>query len=152
MAYAAMFQHPYRPTYDIDARLVVRDFSVQRRNHPMRQDTRQHLEEQLRRLAQQRHKTKQKLRTLTRQTRQAQRYRHGEYVELAGLAHLDPGTLLGGLCELATLITDLERVARWKVRGDTRLAAHRRRKSHRQHDASSVHEGISEMKTEGMQT
>jgi hypothetical protein len=56
------------------------------------------------------------LRALARQTRQAQRFRHGEYVELAGLAHLDPGTLLGGLCELATMLTDAERVAihAWK--------------------------------------
>jgi hypothetical protein len=83
----------------------------------MQKKARQYLEAQLHRLAQQQHTTKQKLRALTRQTRLEQRYRQGEYVELAGLAHLDPGTLLGGLCELAAMLTDLERVARWKVQG-----------------------------------
>ena len=104
----------------------------------MRQKAQQHLEAQLQRFAQQRDATKQKLRALARQTRQAQRSRHGEYVELAGLAHLDPGTLLGGLCELATMLTDAERVARWKARGDTRLEAHRRRKAHRKRAVGSL--------------
>ena len=102
----------------------------------MRQHVRQHLEAQLQRLAQQRDKTKQKLRTLTRHTRQARRYRHGAYVELAGLAHLDPGTLLGGLCELATMLTDPEPLERWKALGDTRLAEHRRHKTHRRPGSS----------------
>jgi hypothetical protein len=84
----------------------------------MRKKARQHLEAQLRRLVQQQNTTKQKLRMLTQQTHLEQRYRHGEYVQLAGLAHVDPGTLLGGLCELATLRTDPERVARWKVQGE----------------------------------
>jgi hypothetical protein len=109
----------------------------------MKQYARQHLEEQLRRLAQQRHKTTQKLRALARQTRQAQRYRHGEYVELAGLAHLDPGTLLGGLCELAALLTDPERLARWKVRGDASLEAQRQRKAHRKRSALLTVDGVS---------
>jgi hypothetical protein len=116
----------------------------------MRQPAQQHLEAQLRRLAQQRHKTQQKLRALARQTRQAQRYRHGEYVELAGLAHLDPGTLLGGLCELATLLTEPARVARWKVQGESRLETHRR-KAHRQHPAWSVESGVSNAETGGTQ-
>jgi coproporphyrinogen III oxidase len=97
---------------------------MERRKQTVRQSTRQHLEEQLQRLAKQQEKTKQKLRALARQTRQAQRYRHGEYVELAGLAHLDPGTLFGGLCELAERLTDPERIARWKVRGEVRLGTH----------------------------
>ena len=117
----------------------------------MRQHAQQHLDAQLRRLAQQRDKTKQKLRALTRHTRQAQRYRHGAYVELAGLAHLDPGTLLGGLYELATLLTDPERVVRWKVQGDAQLETHRRRKAHRRHSVSSVEGGISEAETKGVQ-
>jgi hypothetical protein len=103
----------------------------------MRQHAQQHLEAQLRRLGQQRHKTKQKLRALARQTRQAQRYRHGEYVELAGLAHLDPGTLLGGLCELATLLTNPECIARWKVQGEAQLETHRRHKAYRRRPALS---------------
>jgi Conjugal transfer protein TraD len=142
---------PYRPTSDINARTVVQDRPMQKRNHPMRQHARQHLEEQLHRLAQQRRKTTQKLRALTRQTRQAQRYRHGEYVELAGLALLDPGTLLGGLCELATLLTDPERLVRWKMRGDIRLEAHRRHKARRRCGASSMDKGLSETETEGTQ-
>ena len=117
----------------------------------MRQHAQQHLEEQLRRLAQQRHKTKQKLRALARQTRQAQRYRHGEYVKLAGLAHLAPATLLGGLCELATLLTDPERTARWKVQGEVQLDAHCRRKAHRRHLTSSVDDGRSAVGTEDTQ-
>ena len=117
----------------------------------MRQHAQQHLEAQLQRLAQQRHKTRQKLRALARQTRQAQRYRHGEYVELAGLAHLDPDTLLGGLCELATLLTVSERMARWKAKGDARLAERRRRKAHHRRLASSVDGGTSEAETEGTQ-
>jgi hypothetical protein len=117
----------------------------------MRQKAQQHLEVQLQRLAQQRDATKQKLRALARQTRQAQRSRHGEYVELAGLAHLDPGTLLGGLYELATMLTDAERVARWKVRGDTRLEAHRHRRSHRRRPTSSGDGDVADVKTEAMQ-
>jgi conjugative transfer protein TraD len=113
----------------------------------MRQHARQHLEAQLRRLAQQRDKTKQKLRALTRQIRQAQRYRQGAYVELAGLAHLDPGTLLGGLCELAAMLTDPECVARWKVQGEARLDIHRRRKAHRRRPGSSVDGGSSDAET-----
>ena len=97
----------------------------------MRQKTRQHLEEQLQRIEQQRDDTKRKLRALARQGQQERRYRCGEYVELAGLAHLDPGTLLGGLCELATMLTDREQVSRWKAAGDARLAEHRHRKAHR---------------------
>src|SRR5437867_3209845 len=97
----------------------------------MRTKPRQHLEAQLQRLAQQQHTTKQKLRLLTRQTRLEQRYRHGEYVELAGLAHVDPATLLGGLRELATLLTDPVCVARWKVQGEAWLETHRRRTGHR---------------------
>jgi hypothetical protein len=117
----------------------------------MRQPAQQHLEAQLQQLAKQRHKTKQKLRALARQTRQAQRYRHGEYVEIAGLAHLDPDTLLGGLCELATLLNDPERIAHWKVRGDARLKAHYRHKTHRRRGPSSVDKGISGTETEGTQ-
>jgi hypothetical protein len=114
----------------------------------MRQHARQHLEEQLRRLAQQRANTKKKLRVLARQTRQTQRYRHGEYVELAGLAHLDHGTLLGGLCELAAMLTDPECVARWKVQGEARLEALHRRKVSRRHPVSSVDKRTAHAKTE----
>ena len=117
----------------------------------MQRPARQHFEAQLRRLAQQRHKTKQKLRALARQTRQEQRYRHGQYVELAGLAHLDSGTLLGGLCELATLLTDPARVARWKAQGEVQLEIHRRRKVSRRHPASSVDGRTSDAKAEATQ-
>jgi hypothetical protein len=112
----------------------------------------QHLEAQLRRIEQQRHTAKQKLRALARQRRREQRSRHGEYVEVAGLAHLDSGTLLGGLCELATLLTDTERVARWKVQGDATLEAYRWRKAHRRRKTPSVEGGISVPKTQGTQT
>ena len=97
----------------------------------MRQKTRQHLAEQLQRIEQQRDDTKRKLRALAQQAQQERRYRCGEYVELAGLAHLDPGTLLGGLSELATMLTDREQASRWKAAGDARLAEHRRSKAHR---------------------
>jgi hypothetical protein len=115
----------------------------------MRRKAQQHLEAQLQRIEQQRHDAKQKLRALTRQTRHEQRSRHGEYVELAGLAYLDPGTLVGGLCELATLLTDPECMVRWKTTGDARLAEHRRRKAHRQHLASSVDGNLSDPEIEG---
>jgi conjugative transfer protein TraD len=114
----------------------------------MRKKAWEQLEKQLGRLAQQQNKTKQKLRALTRQAHLEQRYRHGKYVELAGLAHLDPGTLVGGLCELAALLTDPERSARWKELGDVHLAAHRRRKAHRRHPASSVDGDTSNAETE----
>jgi hypothetical protein len=118
----------------------------------MRRKAQQHLEAQLQRIEQQRHDAKQKLRALTRQTRHEQRSRHGEYVELAGLAHLDSGTLLGGLCELATLLTDPEYMGRWKTKGDARLAEHRRRKAHRRRLASSVDGGTSAMETKSTQS
>ena len=109
----------------------------------MRRQSPQHLEAQLQRIEQQRHDAKQKLRTLARQTRQEQRYRHGELVELAGLVHVDPGTLLGGLCELAAMLTEPERVARWKAMGDTRLEAHRHRKAHRKRSTLLTADGVS---------
>lgn len=115
----------------------------------MRKKARQHLESQLQRLAQQQNTTKQKLRMLTRQNRLEQRSRHGEYVELAGLAHIDPETLLAVLRELATLLTDLERVARWKVQGEAWLETHRRRKAHRRRLAASGDDGTSEAVTTG---
>jgi hypothetical protein len=115
---------------------------VERRKQTVRQSTQQHLEEQLQRLAKQQEKTKQKLRALARQTRQAQRYRHGEYVERAGLAHLDSGTLFGGLCELAEMLTDPECIARWKVLGDARLDANHRRKAHRKRSTPSTVHGV----------
>jgi hypothetical protein len=113
----------------------------------MRRKSPQHLAAQLQRIEQQRHDAKQKLRALVRQTHQEQRRRHGEYVELAGLAHLDPGTLLGGLCELAMLLTDTERLARWKALGDKRLAEYRSRKAHRRRPASSMDGGRFEAET-----
>lgn len=97
----------------------------------MPEKARQHLEEQLRRLEQQREDTKRKLRALARHTQREQRYRCGECVELAWLAHLDSGTLLGGLCEVATGLADRERAAQWKAVGDARLAEQRRRRAHR---------------------
>jgi hypothetical protein len=117
----------------------------------MRRKSHQHLAAQLQRIKQQRHDAKQKLRALTRQTRHEQRHRHGEYVELAGLAHLDPGTLLGGLCELAMLLADTERLERWKALGDKRLAEYRYRKAHRQRPVSSVDGSRSETETESTQ-
>jgi len=108
----------------------------------MRQNARQHLEAQLRRLAQQRDDTKQKFRALARQTRQKRRYRSGELVELAGLVHLDPETLLGGLGALAAMSTDSDTASRWKAVGEARLAEHRRRKAHRKRSALSTVDGV----------
>jgi hypothetical protein len=116
----------------------------------MRQKTRQHLEEQLQRIEQQRDDTKRKLRALARQAQQEQRYRCGEYVELAGLAHLNPGTLLGGLCELATMLTDREQASRWKAVGDARLEEHRCRKAHRS-SVSSVDGDVSDASNKATQ-
>lgn len=116
----------------------------------MRRKTRQRLETQIQRLEQQRHAARQQLRAMVTQMHLAQRTRAGEYVELAGLAHLDPGTLLGGLCELATLLTDPAHLARWKMEGDARLAAHHQRKAHRRRPTSSQERGSSEAETEGM--
>jgi hypothetical protein len=108
----------------------------------MLQNARQHLEKRLRRLVQQWDDTKQKLRALARQTRQEQRYQYGKLVELAGLVHIDAGTLLGGLCELATMITDRERALRWKALGDVRLAEHYRHRAHRKRSALLTVEGM----------
>jgi len=98
----------------------------------MQDKTRQHLENQLRCLKQQREATKRKLRTLARQAQRDRRYRCGTLVELAGLAEVDPDILLGGLCELAEMIHDESTASRWKVVGETKLAAQRQRQSHRQ--------------------
>jgi Conjugal transfer protein TraD len=139
------------PAHNDGTRTVVQYLPSSERNQTMQHKAHQHLEAQLRRIEQQRHIAKQKLRALARETRREQRARHGEYVEVAGLAQLDPGTLLGGLCELATLLTDAERVARWKVRGDATLEVYRWRKAHRRRRASSLDGGISAPKTQGTQ-
>jgi hypothetical protein len=119
----------------------------------MRQNTRQHLEEQLQRLAQQREDTRQKLRALARQARHEQRYRSGELVELAGLVHLDPAILLGGLCALAVMSADSDTASRWKAVGEARLAEHRRRKAHRNRSAlPNVDSGSLSVMVEGNQT
>jgi hypothetical protein len=102
----------------------------------MSEKERQQLEDHLRRLEQQRLEAKRKLRALARQTRDERWYRCGELVELAGLARLDPATLLGGLCELATHVTDAATAERWHATGEARLAAYRRRKAHRKTSAS----------------
>lgn len=91
-----------------------------------------HLEQHLRRLEQQRQQTKRHLRALARQTQQALRHRCGALVELAGLAHLDPGTLLGGLCALAAQLAEPDTITRWKQDGEQRLAEYHRRKARRQ--------------------
>ena len=101
----------------------------------MSEKERQHLEDHLRRLEQQRLETKRKLWALARQTRDERWYRCGELVDLANLAHLDPATLLGGLCELATRVTDAATAERWHATGEARLAAYRRRKAHRKASA-----------------
>ena len=67
------------------------------------------------------------LRTLQREARRKQRQKAGEWVDLAGLLDLDPELLLGGLCALAEMLTDQDTVARWKVVGETKREAHRRR-------------------------
>ena len=106
----------------------------------MRDTTRQHLENQLQRLEQQREETKRKLRTLARQAQRDRRYRCGALVELAGLAEVEPSMLLGGLCELADMIDDASAASRWKAIGETKLGAQRRRKSHRQHSVTPTME------------
>jgi hypothetical protein len=113
------------------------------RSTTMSEKARQQLEEHLRRLEQQRRETQRKLRALVRQTQHELRYRCGELVELAGLAHLDPGTLLGGLCALADLLTDVDTAARWKTVGEVRLAAYRQRKARRKRPPLSGTDGIS---------
>jgi hypothetical protein len=95
------------------------------RKESMRQNARQRLEVQLQRVAQQREDTKQKLRALARQAQHEQRYRSGELVELAGLVHLEPATLLGGLCALAAMSADNDTASCWRAVGEARLAEHR---------------------------
>lgn len=68
------------------------------------------------------------------------RYRCGTLVELSGLAEVEPGILLGGLCELADMIHDESAASRWKVVGETKLEAQRRHKSHRKHPMTSTME------------
>jgi hypothetical protein len=60
--------------------------------------------------------------------------------------------LLGGWCELAAMRTDLERVARWKGRGEAQWDAHRRRQAPRQRPASAVEGGRADAETEDTQT
>jgi hypothetical protein len=139
------------PSHNDGTCTVVQNLPSSERKQTMRRQSPQHLAAQPQRIERQRHDTKQKLRALVRQTRHEQRRRHGEYVELAGLAHLDPGTLLGGLYELAMLLTDTERLARWKALGDKRLAEYRHRKAHRRRPASSVDGGHSEVETASTQ-
>lgn len=108
----------------------------------MRKKGREHLEEQLKRIEQQRDETKRKLRALAWQTQREQRYRYGELVELSGLAQADPETLLGGLCELATMITDGNTASRWKGVGDAKLDTHRQRKAHRKRSTPPTVDGV----------
>src|SRR5262249_55730803 len=114
-----------------------------RRNQTMWQNARQHLEAQLQLLAQQQGHTMQKPRIVARQTQQEQRYRHGEYVELAGLAHLDPGPLLGSLGAWAAMSPNSDTASRGKAVGEERLAEHRRCKAHRKRSALSSIDGVS---------
>ncbi len=79
------------------------------------------------------------LRALQREAQHKKRQKAGEWVDLAGLLDLDPEVLLGGLCALAEMLTDQDTVARWKVVGETKLEAHRRRKAHH-HRAIRPHE------------
>jgi hypothetical protein len=107
----------------------------------MRAKARQQLEAQLLRLEHQRDDTKRKLRALVQQAQRKRRYQYGELVELAGLAQVDPGTLLGGLCALTTMLADGDTVSRWKGAGDALLADHRRRKGHRKRTARPSRDG-----------
>ena len=109
----------------------------------MSEQARQHLEDHLRRLEQQRQQTKRKLRVLARQTQYEKRYRCGELVELAGLAHLDPETLLGGLCILADMLTDEDTAAQWKTIGEGRLANHNRSKARQKRPVLPAMDGVS---------
>jgi hypothetical protein len=97
----------------------------------MRTKTHQSLEAQLRRIEAQREDTRQKLRALARHTQCERRYQYGMLVELAGLKQVDSGTLLGGLCEVATMLAETQTASRWKAHGDVLLEAHRQRKAHR---------------------
>jgi hypothetical protein len=107
----------------------------------MRAKARQQLEAQLQRLEHQRDDTKRKLRALAQQAQRERQYQYGEFVELAGLAQVDPGTLLGGLCALTTMLTDDDTASRWKSAGDALLADHRRRKGHRKRTARPPGDG-----------
>ncbi len=78
----------------------------------MRTKARHHLEEQLQRLAHQRQETKRKLCALARQERQERQTRCWELLELAGLAEVEPATLLGGFCALAEMMGNQDTVSR----------------------------------------
>jgi hypothetical protein len=109
----------------------------------MSEKARQQLEDHLRRLEQQRQETRRRLRALARHTQHELRYRCGELVELAGLASLDPATLLGGLCALAERLTDTETVAHWKTVGEGQLANHNRRKARQKRPVLPAMDGLS---------
>jgi hypothetical protein len=59
-------------------------------------------------------------------------------VELAGLAHTDPSTLLGGLCDLGQRILDPTTAAHCKSAGEPLLDAYFQRKWHRKHPSTPV--------------
>jgi hypothetical protein len=106
----------------------------------MRQRERQRLEAHLQRLKDKRQQvdgdiahTARKLRAAARHARQQRRLRFGELVELAGLDHLDPATVLGGLCEVAQLLHDPQVCARWQALGVSMLQTPRTRRRHSTH-------------------
>jgi Conjugal transfer protein TraD len=104
----------------------------------MRKREHRRLETQLQRLKHKHHRltadiahTACRLREAAQYERQKRLLRYGELVELAGLAHTDPGTLLGGLCELGQCMLDPGTAARCQSIGAPLLATYLQRKWHR---------------------
>jgi hypothetical protein len=104
----------------------------------MRGRERQRLETQLQRLKDKQHQLTtdithmtRKLRDEARHERQKRLLLYGELVEHAGLAHIDPGTLLGGLYDLEQRMRDPNAGTHYKAVGELLLAAYLQRKWHR---------------------
>jgi hypothetical protein len=111
----------------------------------MKARDRRRLETQLQRLKDKHHRlthdighTSRRLREATRSERQKQLIRYGELVELAGLAHTDPSTLLGGLCDLSQRLLAPSTAAHCKGAGEPLLDTYLQRKWHRKHPSTPV--------------
>ena len=111
----------------------------------MKKRERQRLETQLQRLKVKQAQLAEDITHTARQLRAAERYErqkqllyYGELVELAALAQLDLGTLLGGLCDLRQRLHDPGMSAKWKAAGEPLLVAYLQRKWHRKQRSSPV--------------
>jgi hypothetical protein len=109
----------------------------------MKARDRRRLETQLQRLKDKHHQlthdighTSRRLREATRSERQKQLIRYGELVEFAGLAYIDPSTLLGGLSDLQQRLLDPSIAVHCKITGEPLLDAYLQRKWHRKHPST----------------